>query len=599
MSRDIDASDKIMNYSTYLFTFPSTKTMAFFIIIIPSFIIPLCFLAIFGVEWIQKGFMLSLFGVIIPTLTTDLMLYHFHKGGLLLNVRKRITLSFISILIYSLSIIIFTIISLSTSKSLLYKGIALAVAVSSSIRYLALSVLSKWRNIVNLFISITPPTFYLLIGNLVIPFHQLDVLLSGLFGAAVMVGGVQLLLWIIESWKDEDHEFKLIPLLRAFIEAWSEGSRSSLEEYLYHIGSSRELAVDTLSFHSPTDENLAAVVVPYIHPGPFRNVGSSELPHFIMEHLELSFRCPVVVPHGVSTHAKDLTRSEDMKLILDALITNRGGGASALCSPMFRAEKRMAKATCQIFGDTALVTLTLSPKSFDDLPEELGCRIAEASRRLGISTIIIDAHNSIQKEFGYENSDIEDLYTAAMEAIQRARGEPQKEFSVGIFRAAPRDWGPREGMGPGGIAVLAIRLVDGRTYLYVVLDGNNMVSGLRERMMEALIPLGVQELEILTTDTHVVNAIGASEKGYHPIGEMMDNERLIGYVVEAAKASMSNVRRGYASYYRTRIPGLRVLGEGGLELLSSILDSGFSLFKKWSLILIPSSLLLASLIILL
>ncbi|MEM3069795.1 MAG: DUF2070 family protein, partial [Candidatus Bathyarchaeia archaeon] len=109
----------------------------------------------------------------------------------------------------------------------------------------------------------------------------------------------------------------------------------------------------------------------------------------------------------------------------------------------------------------------------------------------------------------------------------------------------------------------------------------------------------VEELEILTTDTHVVNATGASEKGYHPIGEMMDNDRLIGYVVEAAKASISNVKKGYASYYRTRLSGLRVLGEGGLELLSNILDSGFSLFKKWSLILMPSSLLLASLIILL
>lgn len=599
MSRDIDTSNRIMNYSSYLFIFPPTKTMIFLIIIIPSFIIPFCFWAILGVEWIQKGFMLSLIGVIIPILTTDLMPYHFHKKEPLLNIRKRIILSFISTLIYSLLIIIFTIISLFTSKSLLYKGVAFAVAISSSIRYLAISVLSKWRDIINFSISVIPPIFYLLIVNLVIPFQQFNVLLSGLFGTAVMIGGVQLLLLIIKSWKDKDHEFKLIPLLRAFIEAWSEGSRSSLEEYLYHIGTSRELAVDTLSFHSPTGDNLAVVAVPYIHPGPFRSVGSSELPHFIMEHLELSFRCPVVVPHGVSTHAKDLARSEDMKLIVDALITNKGGRASALCSPMFRAEKGMAKATCQIFGDTALLTLTLSPKSFDDLPEELGCRIADASRRLGISTIIIDAHNSILKEFGYENSDIEALYTAAMEAIQRARREPQKEFSVGIFRVTPRDWGPREGMGPGGIAVLAIRLVDGRTYLYVVLDGNNLVSGLRERMMEALIPLGVEELEILTTDTHVVSAIGASDKGYHPIGEMMDNERLIEYVVEAAKASMSNIRRGYASYYRTSLSGLRVLGEGGLELLSNILDSGFSLFKKWSLILMPSSLLLASLIILL
>jgi predicted neutral ceramidase superfamily lipid hydrolase len=107
----------------------------------------------------------------------------------------------------------------------------------------------------------------------------------------------------------------------------------------------------------------------------------------------------------------------------------------------------------------------------------------------------------------------------------------------------------------------------------------------------------VDDVEILTTDTHVVNALGASERGYHPIGERMDGEKLLGYVVEAARASISNTRRGYASYHRTYLSGLRVLGEGGLELLSSILDSGFSLFKRWSLVLMPTSLLLASLII--
>lgn len=253
--------------------------------IMPSFIIPLCFLAIFGVEFIQKGFILSLIGVTIPILATDLTPYHFYKKSSTLNIRKRIILSFISVLIYSISIIIFTIISLFTGRSLLYRGIALAVAISSSIRYLAMSVLSKLGNIQNLLLSITPPTFYLLIGNTIISFHQFDVLLSGLFGTIVMIGGIQLLLWIIESWKDKDHKFKLLPLLRAFIEAWSEGSRDSLEEYLYHIGVPRELAVDNLSFHSPTGENLAAMVVPYIHPGPFRNVGSSELPYFIIERL--------------------------------------------------------------------------------------------------------------------------------------------------------------------------------------------------------------------------------------------------------------------------------------------------------------------------
>lgn len=598
MSRGVNASDRIMNYRSYLFTFPSIKTMGFLIIIAPSFIIPICLCSIFGFEIIQKGLIFSLIGVITPLLGIDLTPLRFYRKCPVLKIRKRIILSFITILIYSLSIIIFTAFSLLTGKDLLCRGIALGVAISSSLRYLVISILTKWSKIINLSISLTPPISYLLIGSLIIPFFQFDVLLSGLIGTIIMVGGIQLLLWILQSWRDEDHGLRLLPLLRAFIEAWSEGSRSSLEEYLHYIGILKELTVDTLSFYSPTGANLAMIVVPYIHPGPFRNVGSSELPKIIMENLERSFGCPVVVPHGISTHAMDLTRSEDMKLLIDVLTSDREERISTFCSPMIRVEKGMAKATCQVFGDTALITLTLSPKSFDDLPEELGDRIAEAIKGLGMSAVIIDAHNSILKDFRYENSDVEDLYTAAIEATYRAIGEPKQEFSIGIWRITPKDWGPKEGMGPGGIAALAIRLFDGRTYLYVVLDGNNMVSGLRERIMEALRPLGIEDLEILTTDNHMVNAIGVSERGYHPIGEIMDNDKLIGYIVEAAEVSISNVKIGQVSYRRFRISGLRVLGEGGLELLSNILDSGFNLFKRWSLILMPSSLLLASLVIL-
>jgi putative membrane protein len=597
LSKNIKASDRIMNYSSYLFTFPSTRIIGLSIIIMPSFIIPLCFLSIYGVEWFKTGFILSLVGVIIPILSTDLFLFNSQKRNPLLNIRKRIILSYITVLIYSVSIIIFTLVSLFFGKNNLHKGIALGVAISTSFRYLGISTLSPLGDIKNLLMSVTPPAFFLIIVNLFLPSHQPIILLSGLFGTIVMIGGIQILLQIIERWEDRRHGFRLLPLLRAFMEAWSEGSQISLERYLYQIGVSRELSVDTLSFHSDAGGNLAAMIVPYIHPGPFRNVGSSGLPQVIREHLEASLGCPVVVPHGISTHAADLTRSEDMMHIVNALVSDKERRLSNLCSPMVRVEKGVAKATCQLFGDTALITLTLSPKSFDDLPEKLGLRISEASRELGVSTVIIDAHNSIVKEFGYDDSEIEDLYLAAIEAIHRASMEPQMGFSVGIWRVNPGDWEPREGMGPDGIATLAIRLDDERTYLYVVLDGNNLVSGLRERMIDAISHLGVDDVEILTTDTHVVNAIGASERGYHPIGERMDREKLIGYVVEAARASISNIRRGYASYHRTYLSGIRVLGEGGLELLSSILDSGFSLFKRWSLVLMPTSLLLASLII--
>jgi len=55
-----------------------------------------------------------------------------------------------------------------------------------------------------------------------------------------------------------------------------------------------------------------------------------------------------------------------------------------------------------------------------------------------------------------------------------------------------------------------------------------MVSNLRERILKNIIELGVPDGEILTTDTHVVNAT-ITGLGYHPVGEVIDNEKLIAY----------------------------------------------------------------------
>ena len=61
-------------------------------------------------------------------------------------------------------------------------------------------------------------------------------------------------------------------------------------------------------------------------------------------------------------------------------------------------------------------------------------------------------------------------------------------------------------MGTGGITAIVVQ-VDKQKTAYVVIDGNNMISGLREKILAALTSVGFDESEVFTTDTHAVSAL--------------------------------------------------------------------------------------------
>ena len=119
----------------------------------------------------------------------------------------------------------------------------------------------------------------------------------------------------------------------------------------------------------------------------------------------------------------------------------------------------------------------------------------------------------------------------------------------------------------------------------VVVDGNNMVVGLRGRLIDALEGVGFDGAEVLTSDIHTVNGIGATRSGYYPVGERMEWGRVVDYVVEAAEEAVSNLRPAGVHIYRTVVPGRNVLGEGGLDAIRRILETGFRLFKRAGIII--------------
>ena len=561
------------------------------IILSPTLSISAAFILLYGLGILPHALSTALLGVVAPLIASDVLGMLIMRGDPLLTPRRFSIVSYSSALLYPSLIIVVPIALLTGRLGLPVRILLLLIAVSSSLRCLVLLSLSPKP------LKGVPSILLQPIGSLLILYRILCLdpllLVYASISTAILLAAAALIVFIV------GREGRALPLLRAFALAWTEGIGDALEEEMDRIGETSTLHIDAL-YLLEDEQPKAALITPYIHPGPFREIGSSILPKMISEALQRRYGCLALVAHGVSTHDKDLTRRREVERAVETLLSHPPSAEhTAAITPPMRAVHRTASALCQIFGDAALIVLTLSPKSFDDLPDELRERIEDEASRRGLKAIVVDAHNSLGESDEMTDEDLQNLHRAAVEAMEKALKAERLRFTFGVHRVIPREWGLEEGMGPLGISTLTLRLENGETYCYIVLDGNNLKAGLRERILQALRHMGMVEGEVMTSDTHLVNAIGLTPRGYYTIGEQMDEELLIKYIIDACRGALKSMRPGRVSHIRITLKGMRILGVGGLESLADILESSFSLFKRASIALIPTSLILSILLLLL
>ncbi|MBL7079123.1 DUF2070 family protein [Candidatus Bathyarchaeota archaeon] len=568
-----------MDYYSLLFTFPSRVTLLSSTLIISGIGGLVASIIDEGMNPLT-GITLGLLGVALPLMAADLVTIPLLRGEPLMNPRRFTILTFVASIVYSFSIIFSTLIGAPLlMEDRLMAGFLIASGITTFLRLLSLRVFVKGK-LGRLYTAGLLQPSLCLAGAFI--FLNRGYGSICLMGAALLVNavGVEALLRVMGQWR-EIEGIKLLPLFRAFILSWAEGMSRPLEEEISNLGLERDLSVDTLILRGEGGEPIGAFIVPYIHPGPFGNVGSSALPEVLARSTGNYLGCEAMVAHGVSTHRLDLTRSDDNTLIAEQVLGSIPRSPVVKeSSPLVWVERGGVGATCQVIGDVALITITLAPLSYDDLPERILSGIQEAASRMGLRAIVVDCHSSIDLVKGLDDYDETRIIDAAREALERADASPRWRFEAAVARLVPWEWGLDEGMGPMGFSVLAMRVEGGGAYARVVVDGNNMVTGLRERLIGALEDLGFEGAEVMTSDIHTVNGIGATRAGYSPVGERMEWGRIVEYIVDAAEEAASNLQPAGVLAYRTVVPGLTVLGEGGLDTLRRVLESGFSLFVR-------------------
>jgi putative membrane protein len=373
-----------------------------------------------------------------------------------------------------------------------------------------------------------------------------------------------------------------IQLFRGFLEVWMEDKADLMEQILTEIGQEKVLPFSVLKFSTANKNPYLVKVIPGVHPGPFKNTGSSNLPGRIGEWGREVLKATACAPHGTATHDLNLVSKDEVIQFMD-MVQDAYDQTSPVkdVTQFVSASSGTIKAGCQIFGDTAVLLLTRSPIEMDDISLTVGARITTEVTKHVKRCILIDTHNCMSelKESVHEDSVlVSDMIKAAvsatLEALKKRRGQP----NIGLAVKRETGFTEAQGMGSEGIVVFVVE-VAGQKMAYVLIDGNNMVVGLREKIVHALTPHFVDSAEVLTTDTHQT-AVVSSQNGYSPIGEQIPHSDLISMITELVVEASSKLDPGTVEIYQGETQPLRIMGEGTVEKLTSLIPVSASVAKR-------------------
>ncbi|MCS7139292.1 MAG: DUF2070 family protein [Candidatus Nezhaarchaeota archaeon] len=372
-------------------------------------------------------------------------------------------------------------------------------------------------------------------------------------------------------------------IFRAYVMNWLVGAKEDLERLFNHIGVSSEVTCNFLYILGPQNLIKGIVAIPYIHPGPLRNLGSSSLPSDLISVLESNYKATSISFHGFVTHASDITCSSDYRKFLDQVAKSVGKQSimllSGFSSPLIRVNVNNLSVGCQVIKGVPMVFVSGEDKGIEDMPEELRLRIEDKVKKVyGVKPILINAHNLYDEHVEVNFNEIE---KGVMEAIDLAlKASSDDPIEMGISRVDPPHRDGSYGLGNAGIGVLTIGF-RGLRYCYIVFDANNANKEFRGAIRSMVKEMGYSDCEVFTTDNHfVVHLRGVrAKRGYHIMGERIKAEDLSEIVREALKRAETSMQEANVAYSELTMRA-HVLGSVGYRSIESLVDRAIKTFKR-------------------
>ncbi|WP_188680815.1 DUF2070 family protein [Thermogymnomonas acidicola] len=425
---------------------------------------------------------------------------------------------------------------------------------------------------------------YAAIFTMVLVYRDLITVIPFLLSSIIyVVGGVLFARASVRAFKQKYNESP-IKIINFFLNYRPDKDQTVGQRFMERLYRSwRKVPVKVLQVLRESGEPKVTLVFPYVHPGPFGILGSSDLPRRLQEKLP-DIGTDLMVFHTTTTNSNNCAGEEDIDSI--AMGVREALQNSVEIRNVSRFKKISAgkyTVAMQRFGDFGMVALVPEREPFDDVSLKEGLKIMSHLKKAGLSdSAVIDAQNN----YSQGARELEDC-SSVLKPLEREikRLQPKYEAEVGYCRVSPKF----SAMGKMGIQALVIR-TGGRSNAYVLTDSNNIVKEAIEAVRARC--SGLDSVEVYTTDNHIVNA---STLDMNPLGMRDRVEDVVESILEAIRTASSNLEkcRFVAGSSEVKV---RMGDENTFNSLKSIVFYSLQRAKVNIMITVPSS-VLASLLI--
>lgn len=529
---------------------------------------------------LQATLSFALIAIVFPSLIGEVLnsvaVLH---GDKVLNFRRLMGLEILSWFLLIVALPLFAILGVFISNPTLWAdGFFTVLIFSLPIRFLTIASISSvqsWRKQLG---SMLPPvlaivSFSVYAASIGLSNAPVSLVARGIVGFVMGVilsaVGISWIIRTVERSGSPTVRDSPMTLFRVFLQHWLKSDPEPLENRLSALGTEGTIQGSILSF-SGTKGAIGCVVLSNFHPGPYRDLGSGGLPSKLKGSLERSRGGIVQVPHGVSNHQLNIVSQADVQQVIEKANEEYPVDTSIReSSPMVRSIIGEAKASGQVFGNIAFLTLTLSPTDMEDLPSFVLEEIEREAHARRLEVVIADAHNSLSNQTSITPEQARKLVEASVKVLDQLALTRKSPFKSGSASDPLAEFSLEDGIGPGGLSSLVVR-TGSQTVAYLTIDGNNMKTGVRERILEDLEAIGVADGEIMTTDTHLVTGLVRSSLGYYPVGAHLDIGLLTQKVRETVQRAIAAMDDSTAGFSKFSIE-VRVLGSETFQTITSFI----------------------------
>ena len=413
----------------------------------------------------------------------------------------------------------------------------------------------------------------------------LQITLKAIIAGIIFVLAIYAFITVIASPFKKNLGIGVLDLLSLFIAHMNEGS-NSLEGLFENMSEAIDTVVTFISFK--TENGIKALFIsPSVHPGPLGDLGGSNMPTILSN----KFDCFTMVAHGPSTHDFNPIAVSEIDKIEDAV---KNGLEKVEYSPdaskFVRYNSENANIGVQFFNEGMVILSTFAPEGSDDIEFGVGLTMMAQSRsKCNVKdSVIVDCHNSFTAESGEVlpgNAEVFHL----IDVIDKINPNQSKNsVKIGCWHTTMDDFGKQEGIGESGLKTMIIEVENQRT-AYVLFDSNNMEIGFRQEIIDATSDLEIDELEVMTTDTHTVNTIS---RGYNPVG-IVKRPEIIEYVKTSIIEAIKDLEKVEVGTGTEKIKNLNTFGPNNSTELISTISSVVAVSKIIAPVLLITSLLIA------